>query len=252
MNPLHLFHITNDRIMQDITNGRCGWCGTDELYVKYHDQEWGKLVTDDKTLFEFLVLESAQAGLSWITILRKREGYRKAFCNFDAELVAQMTDEDVERLMQFEGIVKNRLKIKSTITNAKLFLAVQKEFGSFYNYTLSFFPDKKPIINTFRSLSEIPVSSPESDAMSKDMKKRGFKFFGTTICYAHLQASGFINDHLTDCICRKVPELLTLLTLSSPFIGNLNMSFPPFLFEKNSNDMTAGIEFKTIRVSVIQ
>ena len=106
--------------------------------------------------------------------------------------------------MQFEGIVKNRLKIKSTITNAKLFLAVQKEFGSFYNYTLSFFPDKKPIINTFRSLSEIPVSSPESDAMSKDMKKRGFKFFGTTICYAHLQASGFINDHLTDCICRKV------------------------------------------------
>ena len=175
MNPLHLFHITNDRIMQDITNGRCGWCGTDELYVKYHDQEWGKLVTDDKTLFEFLVLESAQAGLSWITILRKREGYRKAFCNFDAELVAQMTDEDVERLMQFEGIVKNRLKIKS-------------------------------IINTFRSLSEIPVSSPESDAMSKDMKKRGFKFFGTTICYAHLQASGFINDHLTDCICRKVPQ----------------------------------------------
>ena len=179
MNPLHLFHITNVRIMQDITNGRCGWCGTDELYVKYHDQEWGKLVTDDKTLFEFLVLESAQAGLSWITILRKREGYRKAFCNFDAELVAQMTDEDVERLMQF---------------------------GSFYNYTLSFFPDKKPIINTFRSLSEIPVSSPESDAMSKDMKKRGFKFFGTTICYAHLQASGFINDHLTDCICRKVPQ----------------------------------------------
>ena len=177
-----------------------------ELTLKYHDQEWGKLVTDDKTLFEFLVLESAQAGLSWITILKKREGYRKAFYNFDAELVAQMTDEDVERLMQFEGIVKNRLKIKSTITNAKLFLAVQKEFGSFYNYTLSFFPDKKPIINTFRSLSEIPVSSPESDAMSKDMKKRGFKFFGTTICYAHLQASGFINDHLTDCICWKVPQ----------------------------------------------
>ena len=186
MNPLHLFYITNIRIMQDITNGRCGWCGTDELYVKYHDQEWGKLVTDDKTLFEFLVLESAQAGLSWITILKKREGYRKAFYNCDAELVAQMTDEDVERLMQFEGIVKNRLKIKSTITNAKLFLAVQKEFGSFYNYTLSFFPDKKPIINTFRSLSEIPVSSPESDAMSKDMKKRGFKFlelqFATPIC----------------------------------------------------------------------
>ena len=142
----------------------------------------------------------------WRTFQLVSTGYRKAFYNFDAELVAQMTDEDIERLMQFEGIVKNRLKIKSTITNAKLFLAVQKEFGSFYNYTLSFFPDKKPIINTFRSLSEIPVSSPESDAMSKDMKKRGFKFFGTTICYAHLQASGFINDHLTDCICRKVPQ----------------------------------------------
>ena len=189
--------------MQDIINGRCGWCGTDELYVKYHDEEWGKPVTDDKTLFEFLVLESAQAGLSWITILKKREGYRKAFCNFDAAQVAQMTDEDVERLMQFDGIVRNRLKIKSTITNAKQFLAIQKEFGSFYNYTLSFFPDRNPIINHFQSLSEIPVSSPESDAMSKDMKKRGFKFFGSTICYAHLQTSGFINDHLTDCICRK-------------------------------------------------
>lgn len=164
--------------MQDIINGRCGWCGTDELYVNYHDKEWGRLVTDDDTLFEFLVLESAQAGLSWITILRKREGYRKAFCNFDAGRVAQMTDEDVERLMRFDGIVRNRLKIKSTITNARLFLAIQKEFGSFYNYTLSFFPDRKPIVHTFNSLSEIPVSSPESDAMSKDMKKRGFKFLG--------------------------------------------------------------------------
>lgn len=190
--------------MQDIVNGRCGWCGTDELYVKYHDQEWGRLVTNDKTLFEFLVLESAQAGLSWITILRKREGYRKAFCDFDAGCVAQMTDEDVERLMQFDGIVRNRLKIKSTITNARQFLAIQKEFGSFYDYTLSFFPDRKPIINNFSSLSEIPVSSPQSDAMSKDMKKRGFKFFGSTICYAHLQASGFINDHLTDCIAQSM------------------------------------------------
>ena len=114
-----------------------------------------------------------------------------------------MTDEDVERLMQFEGIVKNRQKIKSTITNARQFLSIQKEFGSFYNYTLSFFPNQKPIINTFQSLSEIPASSPESEAMSKDMKKRGFKFFGATICYAHLQASGFINDHLVDCVCRK-------------------------------------------------
>lgn len=190
-------------IMQDIINGRCGWCGTDELYVKYHDQEWGKLVTDDKTLFEFLVLESAQAGLSWITILRKREGYRKAFCNFDAGKVARMTDDDVERLMHFDGIVKNRLKIKATITNARLFLAVQEEFGSFRDYTLSFFPGGKPIINHFRSLNEIPASSPESNAMSRDMKKRGFKFFGPTICYAHLQASGFVNDHLTGCICRN-------------------------------------------------
>ena len=189
--------------MQDIVNERCGWCGTDELYVKYHDQEWGKLVTDEKILFEFLVLESAQAGLNWLTILRKREGYRKAFCNFDAELVAQMTDEDVERLMAFDGIVRNRLKIKSAITNAKLFLAIQKEFGSFYNYTLSFFPNQEPIVNSFRSLGEIPVTSPESEAMSKEMKKRGFKFFAATICYAHLQASGFINDHLTGCICRK-------------------------------------------------
>lgn len=189
--------------MQNIVNGRCGWCGTNELYVKYHDQEWGKPVTDDKTLFEFLVLESAQAGLSWITILRKREGYRKAFCDFNAEEVAQMTEEDVERLMQYDGIVRNRLKIRSTITNARLFLVIQKEFGSFYNYTLSFFSDRKPIIHTFQSLSEIPVSSPESDAMSKDMKKRGFKFFGTTICYAHLQAAGFIDDHLVDCFCRK-------------------------------------------------
>ena len=189
--------------MQDLINGRCGWCGTDELYVKYHDQEWGKLVTDDKKLFEFLVLESAQAGLSWITILRKREGYRKAFCDFEVERVARMTDEDVERLMLFEGIVKNRLKIKSTITNARLFIDIQKEFGSFYDYTLSFFTNKKPIDNIVRSLGEIPASSPESDAMSKDMKKRGFKFFGTTICYAHLQAAGFINDHLADCICRR-------------------------------------------------
>ena len=126
--------------MQDIVNGRCGWCGTDELYVKYHDQEWGNLVTDDKTLFEFLVLESAQAGLSWITILRKREGYRKAFCDFDAGQVAQMTDEDVERLMHFEGIVKNRLKIKSTITNARQFLAIQKEFGSFTTTLSHSFP----------------------------------------------------------------------------------------------------------------
>ena len=189
--------------MEDLINGRCGWCGTDDLYIKYHDEEWGKTVTDDKVLFEFLVLESAQAGLNWITILRKREGYRKAFYDFDAGRVSQMDDKDIDRLMQFDGIVKNRLKIKSTITNARLFLSIQKEFGSFHNYILSFFPDRKPIVNTFQLLSVIPSGSPLSDAISKDMKKRGFKFFGTTICYAYLQASGFINDHLIDCICRK-------------------------------------------------
>lgn len=188
--------------MQDLVNGRCGWAGTDELYVKYHDEEWGKLVTDDQTLFEFMVLEGAQAGLSWITILRKREGYREAFHNFDVKKVAEMTSEDTERLMKFDGIVKNRLKINSTISNAKLFMAIQNEFGSFYKYTLSFFPNQCPIVNHLKSLSEITATSPESDAMSKDMKKRGFKFFGSTICYAHLQATGFVNDHLEDCVCK--------------------------------------------------
>ena len=188
--------------MPNIINGRCGWCGTDELYIKYHDEEWGKPVTDDRTLFEFLILESAQAGLNWLTILKKREGYRQAFYNFNASRVAQMTEKDIERLMQFDGIVKNRLKIKSAISNARLFLTVQKEFGSFYNYILSFFPNKKTIIHRFETLAEVPVFSPESDAISKDMKKRGFKFFGTTICYAYLQATGFVNDHLTSCICQ--------------------------------------------------
>ena len=188
--------------MEDIINARCGWAGTDELYIKYHDEEWGKLVTDDKALFEFLVLESAQAGLAWITILRKREGYREAFHHFDVKKVAQMTPEDIEQLMQFDGIVKNRLKIKSTINNAKLFMAIQEEFGSFYKNTLSFFPNRQPIVNNFKSLSQIPATSPESDAMSKDMKKRGFKFFGPTICYAFLQAAGFVNDHLENCFCK--------------------------------------------------
>ena len=188
--------------MKELIDARCGWAGTDELYVKYHDEEWGRLVTDDRTLFEFLVLEGAQAGLAWITILRKREGYRKAFHNFDVEKVAQMTSEDVDRLMQFDGIIRNRLKITSTINNAKLFMDIQKEFGSFYRYTLSFFPDGKPVVNRFTTLSQIPVTSPESDAMSKDMKKRGFKFFGSTICYAHLQATGFVNDHLEGCSCK--------------------------------------------------
>lgn len=189
--------------MQDLVNGRCYWCGTDELYVKYHDQEWGRLVSDDKVLFEFLLLEGAQAGLSWITILRKREGYRKAFHGFDVRKVAKMTEQDVDRLMEFDGIVKNRLKIRSAISNAKLFIDIQNEFGSFYLYTLSFFPNNQPIVNDVSSLSEIVATSPQSDAMSADMKKRGFKFFGSTICYAHLQAAGFVNDHHRDCICKK-------------------------------------------------
>ncbi len=181
---------------------RCGWCGTDPLYVKYHDEEWGKEVTDDHTMFEFLVLESAQAGLSWITILRKREGYRKAFHDFDVQKVACMTDDDVERLMNDPGIIRNKNKLKSTITNAQHFIAVQKEFGSFCAYLRSFLPEGKPIINHWKTLSEVPASTPLSDAISKDMKKRGFKFFGTTICYAHLQATGYVNDHLVNCSFR--------------------------------------------------
>lgn len=185
--------------MKDYVNERCGWCGNDPLYVAYHDTEWGKEVTDDKTMFEFLVLESAQAGLSWITILRKRESYREAFAGFDVEKVARFTDEDVERLMQNPGIIRNRLKIKATITNAQHYIEVQKEFGSFCSYLRSFLPDGKPVVNHFKTLAEVPASTPLSDAISKDMKKRGFKFFGSTICYAHLQATGYVNDHLTGC-----------------------------------------------------
>lgn len=188
--------------MQDLIEGRCGWCGADKLYQDYHDHEWGVLVKDDKKLFEFLLLESAQAGLSWITILRKREGYRAAFHDFDVAKVAAMTDSDVEKLMHYDGIVKNRLKIKSAITNAQLFIKIQQEFGSFYAYVLSFLPEGKVIDHTLKSLSEIPATSAESDAMSRDMQKRGFKFFGSTICYAFLQATGFINDHIVGCKCR--------------------------------------------------
>ena len=182
---------------------RCGWCKSDPVYLKYHDEEWGREVTDDKTMFEFLVLESSQAGLSWITILKRRHAYEKAFANYDAEKVAGFTGEDVDRLMQDSGIIRNRKKIESTISNAVCFLAVQKEFGSFCNYMKSFLPDGKPVDNQWQTLSEIPPSTPLSDAISKDMKKRGFKFFGTTICYAHLQAVGYVNDHLVDCWCRK-------------------------------------------------
>lgn len=175
---------------------RCTWSGNDPLYMDYHDKEWGKTVHEDKKLFEFLILESAQAGLSWITILRRREGYRKAFADFDVKKVAAFTDKDVERLMQDTGIIRNRLKILASITNAQKFIEVQKEFGSFDKYLYSFMPDGKPIVN---HTNIIPASTPISDAISKDMKKRGFKFFGTTICYAHMQATGMVNDHLPDC-----------------------------------------------------
>jgi DNA-3-methyladenine glycosylase I len=175
---------------------RCTWAGSDPLYVKYHDEEWGREVHDDKKLFEFLILESAQAGLSWITILRRREGYRKAFADFDVEKVAAFGEDDVERLLNDQGIIRNKLKVKSAINNAKLFIGVQKEFGSFDKYLYSFMPDGKPINN---ATGNIPAKTPISDAISKDMKKRGFTFFGSTICYAHMQATGMVNDHLPDC-----------------------------------------------------
>lgn len=181
---------------------RCAWCGTDPLYVRYHDEEWGKPVYDDQTLFEFLILESAQAGLSWICILRKRENYRKAFANFNVEKVAEFTEEDVERLLQDEGIIRNRLKVNAAISNARLFLGIQKEFGSFSDYIWGFLPDKKIIINTWTDHKNAPASTELSDRISLDMKKRGFKFFGTTICYAHMQATGMINDHIEGCIAR--------------------------------------------------
>ena len=178
---------------------RCHWPGNDPLYIKYHDEEWGKPTHDEKKLFEFLILESAQAGLSWITILRRRGNYKKAFANFNAKKVAAFTEEDVQRLLQDEGIIRNKLKIRGAINTAKLFLQIQKEYGSFYNYLYSFMPDGKPIINTGHKLV---ASSPISDAISKDMKKRGFTFFGTTICYAYMQAIGMVNDHIPECSFR--------------------------------------------------
>jgi DNA-3-methyladenine glycosylase I len=175
---------------------RCHWPGTDELYIKYHDEEWGKPVHDDKILFEFLILEAAQAGLSWITILRRRENYRKAFAGFDVKKVAEFNDEDSHRLLNDAGIIRNRLKIAAAISCAKLFIGVQKEFGLFDKYLYSFMPDGKPINNTS---GKTPVSTEISDAISKDMKKRGFKFFGTVICYAFMQAVGMVNDHIPEC-----------------------------------------------------
>ena len=176
---------------------RCPWA-VDELSIEYHDQEWGVPVCDDRLLFEFLILEGAQAGLSWSTILKKRQNYREAFDQFDPEIVAKYGAKKQETLLSNAGIVRNRLKISSTIDNAKAFLTVQQEFGSFHQYIWSFV-DGKPIQNARRSMQDIPASAAESDAMSKDLKRRGFRFLGTTICYAFMQAVGMVNDHLVSC-----------------------------------------------------
>jgi len=178
---------------------RCAWAlGQFEAYVKYHDEEWGVPTHDDKILFEFLVLESAQAGLSWATILRKREGYREAFADFDVVKVAAFGQDKVDELVRFEGIVRNKMKINATINNARQFMAVQEEFGSFDSYIWSFV-DGKPIINHWVSREEVPATTPISDAMAKDLKKRGFKFVGSTVMYAFMQACGLVNDHTVDC-----------------------------------------------------
>ncbi|HET9135606.1 MAG TPA: DNA-3-methyladenine glycosylase I [Candidatus Kapabacteria bacterium] len=179
---------------------RCGWSTKDNepLYVSYHDEEWGVPVHDDQKLFEFIVLEGAQAGLSWLTILRKREGYRKAFAEFDPEKVARFTEAKIEKLLLDPGIIRNKLKVNSAVTNAKAFLKVQEEFGSFDNYIWQF-TNGKPLVNHWKTMKDIPPRTAESDAMSKDLISRGFKFVGSTICYAHMQATGMVNDHTTEC-----------------------------------------------------
>ncbi len=189
--------------MMNNTKIRCSWCKQSELYQRYHDEEWGVPVYDDDQLFEMLILEGAQAGLSWITILNKRENYRKAFDQFNAKKIARYTDKRREKLLQNAGIVRNKLKVNAAIVNAQLFLQLQKESGSFSDYLWQFV-DGKPIKNAFASLDEVPATTPESDAMSKDLKKRGFKFVGSTICYAFMQAVGMVNDHVTDCFRFKV------------------------------------------------
>jgi DNA-3-methyladenine glycosylase I len=181
---------------------RCDWCGNDPLYVKYHDEEWGVPVHADRKHFEFLVLESAQSGLSWITILRKRENYRKAYNDFDFIKVAQYEENKINELIQNEGIVRNRLKIIASINNAKMFLKVQEEFGSFDNYIWAFV-DNEPLINHWESIKDVPATSELSDKVCKDLKRRGFKFLGSTTIYAFLQATGIINDHIKSCFKYK-------------------------------------------------
>jgi DNA-3-methyladenine glycosylase I len=177
---------------------RCEWAGEEKLMREYHDKEWGVPVHDDRELFEFLILEGAQAGLSWATILKRRDGYRKAFAKFDVFKVAQFTDKDISNLIEDTGIIRNKLKINSAINNAKRFIEVQNEFNSFNNYVWSFV-DHKPIQNNFNVLSDLPASTPLSEKISKDLKKRGFNFVGPTICYAYMQSIGMVNDHVVRC-----------------------------------------------------
>lgn len=177
---------------------RCAWCGSDPLYVEYHDAEWGVPVYDDTKLFEFLILETFQAGLSWITVLRKRENFREAFDNFDYEKIAKYSDAKFNELIQNVGIIRNKLKIKATIINAQAFMKIQNEFGSFSNYIWEF-TDNKSLKNKWNSLDEIPATTALSDIISKDLKARGFKFVGSTVIYAHMQATGMVNDHLIEC-----------------------------------------------------
>lgn len=181
---------------------RCDWTGNDDLMNEYHDKEWGVPVHDDKKHFEFLILDAFQAGLSWKTILYRREGFRKAFADFDVEKVARFTQKKLEKLMQDTGIIRNRLKIWGSVQNAKSFIQIQKEFDSFDKYIWQF-TNNKTIQNKFKTMKEMPATSKESDAMSKDMKKRGFTFVGSTICYAYMQAAGMVNDHLTTCFRHK-------------------------------------------------
>ena len=183
---------------------RCAWAGDDPLYQHYHDEEWGVPTHDDRLLFEMLNLEGAQAGLSWITILRKRENYRAAFDNFDAETIVRYNDAKIAALLENPGIVRNRLKVNGVVKNARAFLAVQEEFGSFDAYIWRF-TDGAPIVNAWTSLSQLPALTDEATAMSKDLKKRGFTFVGPTICYAFMQACGLVNDHTTDCF--RYPQL---------------------------------------------
>jgi DNA-3-methyladenine glycosylase I len=185
---------------------RCPWVDLSKPdYIRYHDVEWGVPVRDDQTQFEFLLLESAQAGLSWYTVLRKRDNYRQAFADFNAEKVARFDDKQIEQLLQNPGLIRNRLKINAAVNNAQKFLQIQQEFGSFCDYIWRFV-DGKPIVNAPRSGKEIPVTSKQSDALSKDLQQRGFKFVGSTIIYAHMQATGLVNDHTSDCFRQK--ELL--------------------------------------------